>query len=175
MLILLACTEPAPAPPRFAELAVDAERLELGAAEVGQETTAYLTVSNVGDAPFQLVGVDAAPPFHAAASADFIPAQGSRRVEVTFRPDSRGQASETLRIDTTIGDAWVELVGTGLGPILDADDVGIGPTPYGCTHVGALVSRTAATPRSTWTSRSSTDRTSWSYEARRPRSRAARR
>lgn len=114
------------------EIGLSAERIEFGSVRVGGPETAssteIITVRNEGDAPLSIEGTTIAGPNATAfevvsGGGPTTLAPGERRaIAIMFAPESAGDASATLRIesdDPEQGQVTVDLAGTGVAPDIE--------------------------------------------------------
>ena len=120
------------------EIDVATAPLDLGTANVGESTTADLTISNVGDADLVISGLTASGDFSVASDCGTVAPAASCTATVTFTPSADGAASGTLSIASNDEDeASIDIALSGAGVVLVAD-VDVSPTEvaFGDVTVG---------------------------------------
>ncbi|MFH1570409.1 MAG: choice-of-anchor D domain-containing protein, partial [Gemmatimonadota bacterium] len=135
--------------------AVLPDALDLGAVWVGGARTQYATLTNAGELPLEIVGLDLAPfgeappaaaagtarllsaalgPFTAEVPAGAVPPGGRVRVQVRMSPTARTSAAALLRVFTSDPEQPVRTValsGSGGRAQLQVDRVDLGTAPVG--------------------------------------------
>ena len=116
---------------------------DFGAVRVGVTETLDLTVTNTGDVDSLLTGSfpAAGGAFGPSMSAPFGPLAVAATDQRTyaFAPLGRGMAFETIEVTSDGGDATLDLIGTGVGPVLATNRAPGVRLSFG--GVGGLVTR----------------------------------
>lgn len=99
-----------------AELSFSPRALVFEPTFVGAERRLTVMLENKGRAPVE-VTVSVAPPFSLAASELSVWGGSSVPLQVTFRPESKGEFEGVLRIDGWEAGGWVPLKARGLAPM----------------------------------------------------------
>ncbi len=112
------------------KIAFDPTALEFGGVKIPNDSIAVLKISNKGSAELvvdstKIIGADLNSFSVLSGSAPFsLPANGSRSLQIRFKPDSIGQYSAQLRVisnDTQNSTAHIAMNGTGKAPFMIAD------------------------------------------------------
>ncbi|HZE89283.1 MAG TPA: choice-of-anchor D domain-containing protein, partial [Verrucomicrobiae bacterium] len=112
----------------------------------GDAQSRNFTITNSGSAPLEVTGVGlqigSSPDFHLAPlppTPFTIDPGDSRMVEVDYLPSGVGTDTGKVEIHTNAGDAFVDLVGAGVAPVIDV-------VPLSLDFMNVLVGQTKSLP-----------------------------